>query len=204
MNIIINTTNKEVKYPKDYLILDYSTCMTSFDNEMMDHDYILNPDTLSLAKIVIDDVDINDDNWKTMGNGISHLISRIDMTMKHDSKVVWRLPESGLYPKYQVNIANLIIEMGFFDRILNNFLTCETHSEYFIRRLQVCIAYKKLDPSVVNISHIDLDKDGNGSIKAMEIDKRGFFKEECPDGFFDVSSKSVMKLWESQKKERIE
>tara|TARA_R110000824_G_scaffold101279_3_gene240627 strand:- start:328 stop:699 length:372 start_codon:yes stop_codon:yes gene_type:complete len=116
MDIIVNTTSEEVKHPKDYFILDYSTCMTWFDNVMMNSSYILSQDTLRLAKIVFDDIDINYNNWKTMGNGISHLISRIDMTIKHGGKIVWRLPETGIYPGYAVNIPNLMMEMGFFGK----------------------------------------------------------------------------------------
>ena len=86
---------------------------------MLMSDYELFDDTLDLAKIVFDDIDINDNNWRTLGNGVSHLLARLELTrtLRDNHSIVWRLPESGIYPKYQANIAELMLTMGMFDQL---------------------------------------------------------------------------------------
>ena len=82
---------------------------------MQDSEYILHKNTLKYAMIVFDDIDINEDNYKTQGNGIAHLLARLELTAALQSygyNTIWRLPESGIYPKYQANMAELMIEMG--------------------------------------------------------------------------------------------
>ena len=118
MQIVVNSTNEELEHP-DAVILDYQRCMDWFEQAMAHEEYELYDVTLDFAKVVFDDIDINDDNWRTMGNGVSHLLSRIELTLAlteepDAKKVVWRLPESGIYPKYQANIVQLMMAMGFF------------------------------------------------------------------------------------------
>jgi hypothetical protein len=118
MQIVVNSTNEELEHP-DAVILDYQRCMDWFDRAMNNNEYELYDDTLDFAKVVFDDIDINKDNWRTMGNGVSHVLSRIELTLAlteepNPKKVVWRLPESGIFPKYHGNIVHLMIAMGFF------------------------------------------------------------------------------------------
>ena len=118
MKIVVNNTSEEIKYG-DAIILDYTRCMDWFQRAMLMSDYELYDDTLELAEIVFDDIDINDNNWRTLGNGIAHLLARLELTrtLRDDHSIVWRLPESGIYPKYQANIAELMLTMGMFDQM---------------------------------------------------------------------------------------
>ena len=117
MKIVVNNTSEEIKYG-DAIILDYMRCMDWFQRAMLMSDYELFDDTLDLAKIVFDDIDINDNNWRTLGNGVSHLLARIELTrtLRDDHSLVWRLPESGIYPKYAANIPELMLAMGMFNQ----------------------------------------------------------------------------------------
>ncbi|MBK6915235.1 MAG: DUF3696 domain-containing protein [Ignavibacteriales bacterium] len=64
----------------------------------------------------------------------------------------------------------------------------ETHSEHIIRKIQVLIAQGKLSKEKVAVYYFDKDeKTGITSIKEMEMEDNGFFKEPWPDGFFDDS-----------------
>ena len=118
MKIVVNNTSEEIKYG-DAIILDYMRCMDWFQRAMLMSDYELFDDTLDLAKIVFDDIDINDYNWRTLGNGVSHLLARLELTrtLRDNHSIVWRLPESGIYPKYQANIPELMLAMGMFDQL---------------------------------------------------------------------------------------
>jgi len=124
MQIVINSTYEEIKY-SDAIVLDYMRCMDWFQRAMLESDYELFDDTIKLAKIVFDDIDINDNNWRTLGNGVSHLLARLELTrtLRDDHSLVWRLPESGIYPKYQANIAELMMVMGMFDKLNTNELS---------------------------------------------------------------------------------
>ena len=118
MKIVVNNTSEEIKY-NDTVVLDHMRCMDWFQRAMLMSDYKLYDDTLELAEIVFDDIDINDNNWRTLGNGIAHLLARLELTrtLRDDHSIVWRLPESGIYPKYQANIAELMLTMGMFDQM---------------------------------------------------------------------------------------
>ena len=118
MKIVYNSTSEEIKY-NDAIVLDYMRCMDWFQRAMLMSDYELFDNTLELAEIVFDDIDINDNNWRTLGNGVSHLLARLELTrtLRDNHSIVWRLPESGIYPKYQANIAELMLTMGMFDQL---------------------------------------------------------------------------------------
>ena len=119
MQVIVNSTHEDLKHPGK-LIIDFPFCLDWFENSMSSDFYQLEPDTIALARIVFDDVDIKEDNWETLGNGIVSMIARIDLTLKMQlldmPAPVWRYPESGIYPKYVVNIPDLMMEIGFFGK----------------------------------------------------------------------------------------
>lgn len=118
MKIVVNNTSEDIKY-NDEIVLDYMRCMDWFQRAMLESDYELYDDTIDLAKIVFDDIDINDNNWRTLGNGVSHLLARLELThtLRDNHPLVWRLPESGIYPKYHGNIAELMLTMGMFNQL---------------------------------------------------------------------------------------
>ena len=57
-----------------------------------------------------------------------------------------------------------------------------------IRKIQVLIAKGDIDKNRVAVYYFNKDeKSGTTSIKEMEMEENGFFKEPWPDGFFDDS-----------------
>ena len=84
----------------------------------------------------------------------------------------------------------------FLDRQLENRnFIIETHSEHIIRKVQVLIANGKLDKDRVAVYYFDKDeKSGITSVRKMELEDNGFFKEPWPDGFFDDSFNLSMEL----------
>ena len=93
-------------------------------------------------------------------------------------------PELHLHPSLQASM----VEMFLDDQLKHRNFIIETHSEHIIRKVQVLIAKGELDKDRVAVYYFDKDeKTGNTSIKKMELEDNGFFKEPWPDGFFDDS-----------------
>lgn len=69
---------------------------------------------------------------------------------------------------------------------VENAIYVETHSEHVIKKLQVLIAKKQLSLDDISVLYFD-NKNGKTSIRKLEIEENGFFKEPWPDGFFDES-----------------
>jgi predicted ATPase len=89
-------------------------------------------------------------------------------------------PEAHLHPRYQADVADLLIDATEF----GNRIIVETHSEHLLLRLQRRIAEKKLDNESVNFTYFDLGEKGTITTK-MNIDKNGFFEDPVPEGFFE-------------------
>jgi predicted ATP-dependent endonuclease of OLD family len=75
----------------------------------------------------------------------------------------------------------------------------ETHSEHFLRGLQLRIAQGVINPEDVHIYYVSKNRLGNSTVKRMGIRSDGFFADEWPDGFFDSASNLQEALWEAQK-----
>lgn len=107
----------------------------------------------------------------------------VTMFDKDDSTdvIIIEQPELHLHPSLQTKLVEFIKEgMGTY--------IIETHSEHIIRKIQVLIAQGKLSKEKVAVYYFDKDeKTGITSIKEMEMEDNGFFKEPWPDGFFDDS-----------------
>ncbi len=108
-------------------------------------------------------------------------------------------PELHLHPKLQSSLAEFFSSKN----ILDNDLIIETHSEHIVRKIQVLIAQGKLNKEKVGIYYFDKDeKAGITSIKDMELEDNGFFKEPWPNGFFDEASDLAYALLEAQIKRK--
>ena len=95
--------------------------------------------------------------------------------------IIIEQPELHLHPALQTKI------MDFISNGMGTYII-ETHSEHIVRKLQVLIAHGKLNKNRVAIYYFDKDdKTGITTIKEMELEDNGFFKEPWPDGFFDDS-----------------
>ncbi|MBE0551277.1 MAG: DUF3696 domain-containing protein, partial [Ignavibacterium sp.] len=110
-------------------------------------------------------------------------------------------PELHLHPKLQAMLAEFFCHKALRDRTF----IIETHSEHFIRKIQVLIAKSDQEKSHqdlkdrVGVYYFQKDKDtGQTSVKEMQMEDNGFFKEPWPDGFFDEASDLAYALLEAQ------
>lgn len=101
-------------------------------------------------------------------------------------------PELHLHPKLQA----MFVE--FLAGIKNNSVILETHSEHMVRKLQVLIAKGEISAENVAVYFFD-KKNGSTNCRIMEMDKRGLFLEDWPDGFFDDSMNLTLELYEALK-----
>jgi predicted ATPase len=99
-------------------------------------------------------------------------------------------PELHLHPKLQTQLADFVLKG------LNTFVI-ETHSEHFLRKLQIMIAQNPRFKEKLAIYYFD-NSSGETRIKEMEMEDNGFFKEPWPDGFFDEASDLAYALLEAQ------
>lgn len=95
--------------------------------------------------------------------------------------IIIEQPELHLHPALQTKVVDFISKgMGLY--------IIETHSEHIVRKIQVLIARGDLPKEKVAVYYFDKNKTtGITSIKEMELEDNGFFKEPWPDGFFDDS-----------------
>jgi len=94
-------------------------------------------------------------------------------------------PELHLHPKLQASLAKIVSAKNDPYIIYPSFII-ETHSEHLIRKIQVLVAKGEIAKDSIGIFYFD-NKKGLTSIKEMEMEDNGFFKEPWPDGFFDDS-----------------
>lgn len=101
-------------------------------------------------------------------------------------------PEIHLHPRAQSELANF-----FFDLLQNNVQSLvETHSEHFVLRAQQLVASGKIDSSDVVVYYV-YAKDGKKNVQKMELDSKGAFVNEWPEGFFPerlIESKKLAQL----------
>ena len=124
INIVVPSAETSLKdrleYP-DAMVIDYETAM-QHSKWTHDNGYRLHGSTLKYAGFVFkkrSDVDLRldltDDNWFHKGNGVVHLIGRIDLTLKiwqqAPVSIVWKYPEAGIHPAAQCEIADLLIRI---------------------------------------------------------------------------------------------
>jgi predicted ATPase len=89
-------------------------------------------------------------------------------------------PEAHLHPKYQADIADLLIDVVNY----GNNVIVETHSEHLLLRLQRRIAEKKIPHERVGISYFEMGEKGTSTSK-LEMDENGYFVKPIPEGFFE-------------------
>lgn len=95
-------------------------------------------------------------------------------------------PETNLHPNWQSLIAELLashLKLGIRYII-------ETHSEYFVRKLQKMVAEKTLDQDLISIHYFNSDKNvdeaqGEPKVKNISINEKGGLTDNFGPGFFD-------------------
>src|SRR5690606_25458670 len=113
--------------------------------------------------------------------------------MPSDSTLIIEQPELHLHPLAQTRLADVITDAASQGK---KFII-ETHSEHFIRGLQLAISEhrlnKKRGTSKENIK-IYYIKNSPKTHETLELNEFGEFIKEWPSGFFDESYKTMQKL----------
>lgn len=118
--------------------------------------------------------------------------------------VIIEQPELHLHPAAQSELASLFVSAIDHAAGIDRKILIETHSEHFIRALQVIIADpdKRLTKDMVKVYYVDKDKNGDSYIKEMRMNEFGQFEEPWPSGFFDRAYDLSMELLDAGARRR--
>ena len=104
-------------------------------------------------------------------------------------------PESNLHPDLQSKMADILID---FINQYNVGLIIETHSEYFIRKLQYLISTKKVVNDKISLNYFERKMKNKKStiiISEIPISKEGVLEKEFGSGFLDEANNLSIDLF---------
>ncbi len=102
-------------------------------------------------------------------------------------------PESFLHPNAQVQLANLI--SYFVSRGLR--IIIETHSEHFIRALQLSVAHGKIAKEKLSIYYFENDL--GTLIRPIRVDANGFLLDKFGEGFIDETPRLIQEFFKANR-----
>lgn len=153
----------------------------------------------SVYALYLDNVNLAD-----LGFGFSQLIPII-LKVIHSGEnrtLIIEEPEANLHPKLQSKLADFfVISQKYFPTV--HFII-ETHSEYFIRKLQYLTAKKEIRPEDSIIYYFNDDKYVSAEepkVKPIEINENGGLTDSFGPGFYDEATSlkfELMKLNQAQ------
>ncbi len=124
------------------------------------------------------------------------------ITFRHfvpdNNTIVLEEPESNLHPCFQSILAEIIVDAAWF---YSTKYIIETHSEYFIRKLQCLTAKKAIKPNesiIYYFNNPDKIPKGEKQIKKITIREDGMMDEDFGEGFFDESTRLTIDLLKLQ------
>lgn len=130
-----------------------------------------------------------------VGLGIIQVLPILaNMAAHENALLVIEQPELHLHPAQQSKLAQLVVKN--YQEHGNRFMI-ETHSEHFIKTVQLEIARGKsqqqnvaaLKKEDVQILYVDKDKKRGGSfVREIKLTDEGSFSEPWPDNFFEASA----------------
>ena len=115
------------------------------------------------------------------------------MLHKNGSTTIIREPEANIHPSLQAKLASNIVSTIKNENYKSSVIV-ETHSEHFIRGVQIAVAKGDIKNSDVNILYVNQSRYGNSSLKKIKLEEKGKFKSAWPKGFFETGFKEVMEL----------
>ena len=124
-----------------------------------------------------------------VGFGVSQVLPVVTQAFyaTPNSTVIIEQPELHLHPRVQSELVDLFVEAihskeDSTERKVQFLI--ESHSEHFLRRLQLRVAEGKLKPEEIAVYFCEAPTDGSGSgIRALEVDQYGRIKN-WPKNFF--------------------
>jgi hypothetical protein len=122
-------------------------------------------------------------NLASVGFGVSQILPILVEAFhaERGSLILLEQPEIHLQPSAQSRIADILLDVAIAGD--KRFLV-ETHSEHFIRRLQVLVAEKRVRAERIKIYFFQPSQDGSDIIE-LHIGDDGRLDREWPIGFFD-------------------
>lgn len=136
----------------------------------------------------------SEENLADLGLGFSQLIPLIlflDFGENYITKfpIIIEEPEANLHPALQSKLADLFVKINeYFPNLI---LIIETHSEYFIRKLQYLVASKQAKSENCIINYFNSNDNVNKNepkVKAIKILDDGSLSDHFGTGFFDEVS----------------
>lgn len=93
-------------------------------------------------------------------------------------------PETNLHPDFQSKLADLFVKIILEE---GKQIIIETHSEYFIRKLQYLVASQKVssDQILINYFNSSENREIDGIVKEIRIQTDGSLSKDFGPGFFD-------------------
>lgn len=139
-------------------------------------------------------------NLVDMGYGVTQflpiLLKIIYCNNTGKRRIVIEEPETNLHPKFQSKLADLFVDA--YNTFNINFII-ETHSEYFIRKLQFLTAKKEIDTTdsiIYYLSSPDKNKRevGEEQLSKIQIQSNGRLSKPFGSGFYDEADNLSLEM----------
>ena len=203
------------EYASNVLIDDYTKNKTLIDSisdwlyKALGYKLIVSNVADGYFQLLLEDKNGIRSNITDVGYGISQIlpiITQIMVTVPDSKSFVMKnnnliseisiieQPELHLHPAAQAELADLFV--ACVNGNDNRKLLIETHSEHFIRKLQVLIADKDCEITAddVAVYYIDKNEKGEAIIDKLIILPNGQFEKDWPSGFFDKAFELSLEL----------
>jgi predicted ATPase len=134
-----------------------------------------------------------------VGFGVSQILPVIVLCfyVPEGSTIVLEQPEIHLHPAVQAGLADVLIDATRRNKVQ---LIIESHSEHFLRRIQLRIAEDGINPSEVSMYFAQNQK-GGSTLKKLDIDLFGDI-HNWPQDFFGDMIGELVRTQKAQRKKR--
>jgi hypothetical protein len=111
---------------------------------------------------------------------------------KDQAQIIFHIeePEAYLHPSWQSKLADLF---AFIAEEHSVQFLIETHSVYFIQKLQLLVARKEIEPTDISLLYFEKIKN-DVTYRKINIRKDGLLKESFGEGFYDESGNLAIEL----------